>query len=288
MKILSILCLFVILNGCFGLGALTFQPVEHETEIFSISDEKNEFADDDNPPRLTKEILISTRGKPDEISADGKCEVVTYYDGYVWTGVYVQLAFFPIPLLAPTEHDENRFYFVNDESVALVTHRGRLTKCSGVILAPIPNSKGIDCGKINRKAPKSRSANVKWCDENLQLSWAEHRDALAGYQLYHSGSSRIERLKGLCRSAVSGYAFGQAEVGRIYRWGLEGVKQDSGKAYLWYSRANQQNPSMWQDELDELLRKAPSVEKLPSSKDAIAERQDVQCERDLVPKSSPH
>jgi hypothetical protein len=292
-KILSILCLAFVLNGCFGLGAITYEPVENETEFFSISYEKNEFDDDGNPARLTKDILISTWGEPDEISEEGKCEVVTYYDGHAWSGAYVQLTFVPLPLVAPTEHyDENRFYFVNGESVALVKKRGYPTNCLGV-MGILPNAE-IDCREVTRKADNIKARNggklsgikVKWCDESIAMDWAEHRDSLAEYQLYYSGSSRTERLRGLCNSADSGYALAQAEVGRLYKGGLMGVKQDLTKAYFWYSMANKQNPNMWNGELNEVRQKAPSVQRLSSFEGVASEVQDGQCERDFVPKTT--
>jgi hypothetical protein len=283
-----------VLNGCAGFAAITVEPVEYEIEYFSISDEKNEFDDDGNHARLTKEMLISTWGDPDEISEDGKCEVVTYQDGHVWSGTYYQLSIFPIPLVAPTEHhDENRFYFVNNECVALVKKTDLPTKCLGDM--EILGLK-INCRKVNKRTENIKARNdgklsdvkVKWCDEDLAMNFAEHRDSLAEYQLYYSGSSRIERLTGLCHSADSGYALAQAEVGRLYKVGLMGVKQDLAKAYFWYSLANKQNPNMWQNEMNEIRQKARSVEILASSEGVASEVQGGQCERDLVTKSSPN
>lgn len=133
-KILSILCLILILNGCVGIGAVTFEPVELEVKSFSISEEKNSFDDDDNSASLTKEILISTWGDPDKISEEGKCEIITYYDGHAWSGAYVQLGILPLPMLAPTEqYAENRFYFINGECVTLVKKYATPVECVGVI-----------------------------------------------------------------------------------------------------------------------------------------------------------
>lgn len=177
MKILSILCLILVLNGCMGFGGITTEPAEIETEYFSISDEKNEFDDDRNPTRLTKEILISTWGDPDEISEEGQCEVVTYYDGKIWTGTYIQLLIFPLPLYSPSEYfNENRFYFVNGESVALVKKEGLPAKCSGVIIGVLANAV-TDCSKVTREAENIKAGNagkltgikVKRCDENFAM-----------------------------------------------------------------------------------------------------------------------
>jgi hypothetical protein len=115
---------------------------------------------------------------------------------------------------------------------------------------------------------------------------AEQENSDAQYQLYFRGSSHIERLKWLCRSADSGYPFAQAEVGRLYRWGLQGVEQNFTKAYSWYWRANKQTPAMWKDELNEALRKAFSVEMLSPSKEVMTEWQLGQCEHDIVPSNS--
>jgi hypothetical protein len=175
--------------------------------------------------------------------------------------------------------------FLNGEAVGLVTKRAHPARCVGVITV---FDQEINCTKINVNTDKPRTIDATWCDENPKMYRAKQKDSLAGYQLYFRGSTRIERLQGLCHSADSGYALAEAEVGRLYRWGLLGVKQDFTKAYLWYWRANAQNPSMWQDELNEVLRKAPSIETLSSAEGVHTEGQGDQCERDLVPKGSPH
>jgi hypothetical protein len=113
-KILSILCLILALNSCAGIGAITFEAYESEKKSFSISEEKNELEYSGNPAILKKDRLVSAWGEPDQISKEGQCEVVTYYDGDIWSGAYLQFGILPIPLLLPTEHVENRFYFFKE------------------------------------------------------------------------------------------------------------------------------------------------------------------------------
>lgn len=124
----------------------------------------------------------------------------------------------------------------------------------------------------------------------LAESRPEYRDPLASYVLYssgyYSGPELIDRLKGLCQAAEVGSASSQAEVGLFYKDGLQGVNQDLTKAYLWYARANKQIPFMWQDELNEIRQKAPSVQKLSSLEGNASDMQGGQCERDFIPKSA--
>jgi hypothetical protein len=113
---------------------------------------------------------------------------------------------------------------------------------------------------------------------------AEKGDAAAQLQVYWS-STGPKRLSWLCRSADAGYPFAQAELARLYRWGLYGVERDLAKAYLWYWHANKQHPEMWKLELNEVLRALLSDEMEPRAKPIPTELQPGQCQRDLAPSS---
>lgn len=159
MKKLTILCLAFILNGCVGLAVGTYGTFQAEKESFNISDEKNYFDYSVNTIKLTKEVLLSTWGEPDEIAKVGNCEVVTYYDGYNWSGIGAFIVFFPVPLLVPTGHDENRFYFINGESVGLVTEYSEVIGALGYMCGS-NECKGL-AGPVNSE--KKRNIEVKWC-----------------------------------------------------------------------------------------------------------------------------
>ena len=91
-------------------------------------------------------------------------------------------------------------------------------------------------------------------DPDVQiLDRAKVENAAAQLQLYWV-TKGSKRLTWLCRAAEKGYPFAQAELGRLYRWGLQGVERNPVKAYQWYWRANKQHPDKWRWELNEALR----------------------------------
>ena len=132
--------------------------------------------------------------------------------------------------------------------------------------------------------PEGYSSLAGLTDEEI-LAKAEEGDAVAQLQVYWS-TKGPKRLSWLCRSADNGYPLAQAELGRLYRWGLQDVEQNLTKAYQLYWRANKQRPDKWRHELNEALRGVFSVEMRPSSKGDLTEWQPGQCERDLVPSNS--
>jgi len=150
---------------------------------------------------------------------------------------------------------------------------------------------GLDCRQLfwtldqlkqmRIEDPKVYTSLTGLTDEEI-LARAEEGNAKAQFQLYLS-TKGPERLSWLCRSADKGYPFAQAELGRLYRWGLQGVQQDFTKAYQWYWRAHKQSPDMWRQELNEALSKVFSADMRSPSKADLTEWQPGQCERDLVP-----
>ena len=159
MKKLSILLVAILLQGCVGLAVGTYGTFEDEKSTAKISSTKNEFIYGYSAANLSKESLISAWGEPDSVSTEGKCEVLTYNDGYNWSGVGAFILFFPIPILVPTGHDENRFYFINGELVRLVSEYGEVTGALGYMCGS-NECKGM-AGPVNTK--KSRKVKVNWC-----------------------------------------------------------------------------------------------------------------------------
>lgn len=160
MKIISIFSLVLVLTGCVGLAVGSYGTFEDHKESFAISEIKNEFDYQAEYPKLSKAELVSTWGKPDDVSTDGNCEVVTYHDGYSWSGVGAFLLFFPLPVLVPTGHDESRFYFVNGESVGVVTEYGEVTAGLGYMCGS--NECSFLAGSVN--TDKARRVKVDWCE----------------------------------------------------------------------------------------------------------------------------
>ena len=143
MKKIIIICLTQILTGCIGLSVGTFGTFENKRENTS----------------LTKEQLIATQGEPDEISTTGNCEVLTYYDGYSWSGIGAFIVIIPVPLLVPSGHDESRYYFINGKSVATVSEYGEVTGILGYMCGS--NECKGSAGPVNTDKP--RNIKVTWC-----------------------------------------------------------------------------------------------------------------------------
>ena len=103
------------------------------------------------------------------------------------------------------------------------------------------------------------------------------------YQLYYTRKTPVEeRLMWLCRAADSGYPLAQAEVGRLYRWGLHGVKQDYRKAYNWYWHANKLSTDSWKSELQDARQLVFSTKEGDLSVLDLPSFNPGQCERELL------
>ncbi|WP_345552539.1 hypothetical protein [Microbulbifer aestuariivivens] len=144
MRIIILICLTQLLTGCIGLAVGTFGTFESKQENTS----------------LTKDEIIASRGHPDTISTLGKCEVITYYDGYSWSGVGAFVVVIPIPIFLPSGHDETRYYFIDGKSVAQVTEYGEVTGALGYACGS--NECGFSAGPVN--TDKIRKVEVNWCE----------------------------------------------------------------------------------------------------------------------------
>ena len=143
MRIIIIICLTQIITGCMGLAVGTFGTFESKKET----------------PALSKENLIASHGKPDDFYKVGSCEVLTYYDGYNWSGVGAFVLVIPLPILLPSGHDESRYYFIDGKSVATITEYGEVSGALGYMCGS-NECKGL-AGPVN--TDKSRTIEVTWC-----------------------------------------------------------------------------------------------------------------------------
>ena len=159
MKNVLIICICFLLSSCAGLAIGTFGTRESTRNNFDISNQKNEFENTALKNILTKEELISAWGEPNQLHQKGKCEVLTYHDGFSWSGVGAFLIIIPIPILIPTGYDENRFYFVKGQSVGLVQEYGKVTGALGYMCG------SNECKWYAGSASESkRAADFNWCD----------------------------------------------------------------------------------------------------------------------------
>jgi len=143
MRKIIVIFLAQVITGCMGVSVGTFGTFEIKQENIS----------------LTKEQLISRNGVPDDISTTGNCEVLTYFDGYSWSGIGAFVVIIPVPLLVPSGYDETRYYFINGKSVASVSEYGEITGALGFMCGS--NECEALAGPVN--TDKTREVKVTWC-----------------------------------------------------------------------------------------------------------------------------
>jgi len=83
---------------------------------------------------------------------------------------------------------------------------------------------------------ESRYGEIAGLPYEQLLTKAEMGDAEAQLQLYWL-PNEPERLTWLCRAADQGHPDAQYRLGLLHRYGNEGVRQDTVRAYMWYRLA---------------------------------------------------
>lgn len=78
---------------------------------------------------------------------------------YNWSGIGAFVVIVPIPLVIPSGHDETKFYFIDNASVAAITEYGEVTSMFGYMCGS--NECGFKAGPVN--SDKTRKVTVDWC-----------------------------------------------------------------------------------------------------------------------------
>jgi hypothetical protein len=162
MKNILISFMFLLpLYGCAGMGLYvgTVGTVEKVSDPLVIEEGKNNIGYKMPETQYTKEETISLWGEPDEVTTVGACEVLTYYDGYSWSGVFAVAIIIPVPLLIPSGYDENRIYFRDGKSIKLVSEVGEVIHVLGLVWAS-------DGGFVARRVYQNRKVEVNWCNQS--------------------------------------------------------------------------------------------------------------------------
>ncbi len=159
MRILLVFILAIVLSGCAGLAIGTYGTYESKRDTFGLSNERNQLSYT-KKPSYTKEEVISLWGEPDEIGADGLCDIFTYHDGYNWAGVGAFILIIPIPLVLPSGHDETKIYFKENQSIKLTSEYGETTGMFGYMCGS--NECGFYAGSVNTDL--TRKIPVTWCE----------------------------------------------------------------------------------------------------------------------------
>ncbi|ACR12306.1 putative lipoprotein [Teredinibacter turnerae T7901] len=165
MKKILIIVMLGVLQGCVGLAVGTYGTFESERSLVNISNEKNTFNYPGSTELLTKDQLLSAWGAPESIVKEGRCEIITYHNGYSWSGVGAFVFVVPIPILLPTGKEKNKFYFIDGEFVRLVSEYGEVAAAFGFMCGS--NECGAQAGPVNNE--RTRNVDVTWCDLPSQM-----------------------------------------------------------------------------------------------------------------------
>lgn len=159
MRILMLFISLLFLSGCAGLAVGTYGTFESQKDSFSLSNIRLE-QNYRERKSYSKDEVISLWGEPDQISINGSCEVLTYYDGYTWSGVGAFILVIPVPLILPSGHDETKIYFKNNQSIKLISEYGEVTGMVGYMCGS--NECGFMAGSVNTE--QTRTIPVTWCE----------------------------------------------------------------------------------------------------------------------------
>ena len=124
------------LSGCLGLAVGSYGKHERLHPSFALAKGKNNFGGFSVAARdYSESEILSLWGEPDGITTNDCCKVLSYHDGYSWSGVGAFVVVAPVPLLVPTGHYENRFYLKNEKCVGFVSEQGDVCIAYGFIWA---------------------------------------------------------------------------------------------------------------------------------------------------------
>ncbi|RCU48731.1 MULTISPECIES: hypothetical protein [Corallincola] len=159
MRVVFILLFVLHLSGCVGLAVGSYGTFENKKEDFTVSSERNKFDFGARKQAYTQEQLIELWGNPDDSYTEGKCTVLSYHDGYNWSGVGAFVFIIPIPLAVPSGNNETKLYFINNQSVAATTEYGEVIGMFGYMCGS--NECGFNAGPVD--SDKARKVSVDWC-----------------------------------------------------------------------------------------------------------------------------
>ena len=160
MRIILTLILTLHLSGCVGLAVGSYGTFENKKDNFTLSVERNKFGFATNSQVYSEEQLIKLWGEPNEKYTEGNCSVLSYHDGYNWSGVGAFVLIVPIPLVVPSGKDETKFYFINNQSVAAISEYGEIVSMFGYMCGS--NECGFKAGSVNTDKPRKITAS--WCN----------------------------------------------------------------------------------------------------------------------------
>lgn len=133
MKRFFLLLFIVYLQGCVGVSVGTFGTETAETKTPSPKSLDYKASFPITQKYFTKQDFIDALGEPDNESYYKNCEVITYYNGFSWSGLTAYLLIVPIPLFLPSGIDESSVYFRGGYATALTQEYGTEKQTYGYI-----------------------------------------------------------------------------------------------------------------------------------------------------------
>ncbi|MBU5636273.1 hypothetical protein KOM00_05955 [Geomonas sp. Red69] len=128
MKLLLIIVVCLLLNGCYGAGVGVFSSKTVLTDQTSY---------------LTKDDLLRRHGTPTKIEKIAETEEVYFYNnGLGWTGVMPYIAVFfpvPVPLMIPTRNNWDEYHLIGDR---VQSKKSQITQISGCFWGYAPENEG--------------------------------------------------------------------------------------------------------------------------------------------------
>lgn len=160
MRVFIILLILSQLSGCVGFAVGTYGTFEYRSENFILEEQPNQLGFGASKESYSQEKIIAAWGKPDVQYTENKCSVLSYYNGYNWSGFGAFAVIFPIPFVIPSSRNETRFYFIDNKSVAVITEGGKITSMLGYICSS--HLCGFQAGPINANIP--RKVTIDQCN----------------------------------------------------------------------------------------------------------------------------
>ena len=260
----------VVLSACFEPPMPSVRVYHQRGALNQTEKTIKELANES----VTRERVVKTLGVPIAYKAD--------FVSYIACGRQGGIDFYGEAISYRTGWDGGPQYECY-ELVITFDEQGRVSGYKKSLVTDVAHSMSEEKRAQNlREFADQGDTLAQMLLEETVLYQAEHGDGAAQYKLYNSDQTRQSKFYWLCRAADSGYAPAQAEVGRLYRWGLLGVKADYQRAYQWYWRANHQVSNSWKSELDDVKHTALSTKTPLTTEIDITSLPSDQCARELL------
>jgi hypothetical protein len=117
MKVIAILVLCTLINGCVGVMAMGTNKNNYGTNVRLIQFPHKELMKANSPQKISKEDVLKQWGEPQKkVKEDGELERWIYENNLAWRGIILGIIV-PIPLIIPTGHCNTSLIFKGDQLI---------------------------------------------------------------------------------------------------------------------------------------------------------------------------